>query len=82
MNHAEQVNIHYAKTHLSRLVADVARGAQVIIAKAGKPMAMLVPIAPVRRARKPGFVKGRIKIADDFDATLPTDVLAGFEGRR
>lgn len=82
MNDVEQVNIHDAKTHLSRLVEDVARGAQVVIAKAGKPMARLVPIAPARRVRQPGFLKGKIKIADDFDSALPADVLDAFEGRK
>lgn len=81
MKASGQVNIHNAKTHLSRLVDEVARGGEVVIAKAGKPLAKLVPIKPAARARKPGFLKGKIKIADDFDAPLPPEVLAAFEGR-
>ncbi len=73
------VNVHEAKTHLSRLLTRVARGEEVVIAKAGKPIARLVPIAP-RRERVLGFDAGRIVIAEDFDAPLPEDVLAGFEG--
>lgn len=75
------VNIHEAKTHLSRLVDDVAAGAEVIIAKAGKPMARLIPIvAPVKK-KKLGLLKGKVKIAADFNAPLADDVLASFEGR-
>lgn len=81
MQEFEQVNIHEAKTNLSRLVDKVASGTEVVIAKAGKPMARLVPIKPVLRVRKPGFLKGKIKIADDFDAPLPPQVLDAFEGR-
>ena len=81
MKERAQVNIHDAKTNLSRLVDDVANGAEIVIAKAGKPMAKLVPIKPAVRARKPGFLKGKIKIADDFDAPLPPDMLDVFEGR-
>ena len=75
-----QFNIHDAKTNLSRLVDDVANGAEIVIAKAGKPMAKLVPIKPTPRVRKPGFLKGKIKIADDFDAPLPSGILDAFEG--
>lgn len=76
-----QVNIHEAKTHLSRLVDQVAAGAEIVIAKAGKPMARLVPLAPPRPLRKFGVLKGKIEIADDFDAPLPDDLLDLFEGR-
>ena len=75
-----KVNIHEAKTNLSRLVDEVTAGAEIVIAKAGKPVAKLVPIGPAR-ARKPGFLKGRIKIAADFDAPLPAELLDTFEGR-
>lgn len=75
------VNIHKAKTHFSRLIEDVKEGNEVVIAKAGEPVAKLVPINPKKPVRKPGFLKGRINIADDFDATLPADVLNAFEGR-
>ena len=78
---ANTVNIHEAKTHLSRLVDEVAAGAEIIIAKAGKPMARLSPIvAPVRKKRL-GLLNGKIIVADDFNAPLNDDVLASFEGR-
>lgn len=76
-----QVNIHEAKTHLSRLVDDVASGDEIIIAKAGKPVARLVGVTPNRAPRRPGLLKGKIRIADDFDAPLPADVVEIFEGR-
>jgi prevent-host-death family protein len=75
------INIHEAKTHLSRIVDEVAAGAEVIIAKAGKPMARLTPIAGVQRPKKLGLLKGKIKVPDDFNAPLPDDVIASFEGR-
>ena len=80
MNDRAQVNMHEAKTNLSRLVDRVADGVEIVIAKAGKPVAKLVPIAPAKRVRKPGFLKGRIKIAPDFDAPLPPETLDAFEG--
>lgn len=52
-----------------------------MIARAGKPAAMLVPVPAQKAARKPGAMKGKIRIADDFDAPLPDDVQAAFEGR-
>jgi antitoxin (DNA-binding transcriptional repressor) of toxin-antitoxin stability system len=66
----DQVNIHHAKTHLSRLVEDVAGGAEVWIAKGGKPMARLVPLRAAGPARRPGLLKGRLKIGEDFEAPL------------
>jgi prevent-host-death family protein len=64
-----QVNLHEAKTHLSRLVDAAAKGEEIVIAKAGKPMARLVPLRPaVRKERKPGVLKGKIWIAENFDA--------------
>ena len=75
------VNMHEAKTHLSRLVARVRAGEQIVIAKAGEPVAVLAPFVKRPRRRKPGFDKGRIWVSDDFDAPLPDDVQAGFEGR-
>jgi prevent-host-death family protein len=78
---ATTVNIHEAKTHLSRLVEEVAAGAEVIITKAGKPIARLTPIsAPVRKKRL-GLLKGRIKVPEDFNAPLDEATLAAFEGR-
>lgn len=74
-----QVNIHEAKTQLSRLVKEAAKGKEIVIAIAGKPAARLVPLeaAPTKR-RKPGRLKGKIRIADDFDAPLPDDLLEQF----
>jgi prevent-host-death family protein len=73
-------NIHDAKTNLSRIVDDVAAGAEVIIAKAGKPMARLVPIHVPVRSKKLGLLKGKIKVADDFNAPLNEETLGLFEG--
>lgn len=75
------VNIHEAKTHLSRIIEEVASNHEIVtIAKAGKPMARLVPIVPERPQRVFGFLEGKIRIAEDFDAPLPEDVLKTFEG--
>lgn len=72
-----KVNLHEAKTHLSRLVEAAARGEEIIIAKAGKPMARLVPLRPsARRERKPGVLKGKIWIAEDFDAPVTAEELS------
>jgi prevent-host-death family protein len=76
----ETVNIHQAKSQLSKLIERVTAGEEIVIAKAGKPVARLVP-ATSRSPRKPGLLKGRIRIAKDFDAPLPESVLALFEGR-
>jgi len=70
----QQINIHEAKTHLSRLLEDVSEGGEVVIAKHGKPIARLVPFKTKAITRKPGSLKGKIKIADDFDAPLPDDI--------
>lgn len=75
------VNIHQAKTHFSKLVDAVMLGEEIIIAKAGKPAAKLVPITTEKPNRKPGALKGKIKIAKDFDAALPDDILDAFEGK-
>ena len=75
------INVHEAKTHLSRILEEVAAGAEVVIAKAGKPVARLVPIEPVVRPKSLGLLRGRITVPDDFDAPLPPEVLAEFEGR-
>ncbi len=75
------VNIHEAKTHLSRLVDEVAAGAEIIIAKAGKPLARLTPIAGPGRKKHLGLLKGKIKIPDDFNAALDEKTLSEFEGR-
>jgi len=74
------VNIHEAKTHLSRLVDEVSSGEEIIIAKAGKPLAKLVALTATAKKRKLGILKGKLTAPEDFDATLPEEVLASFEG--
>ena len=76
----KSVNIHEAKTHLSRLLDEVSRGEEVTIAKAGKPIARLVPVTSSRPTRTPGFLRGKIRMSDDFDAPLPDDIQRSFEG--
>lgn len=71
------VNLYEAKTQLSALVDDAAAGAEIIIAKNGKPMAKLVPLRD-RPRRKPGRFKDKIWISDDFDAPLPQDIIDSF----
>lgn len=75
------INIHEAKTTFSRLIENVLQGEDVTIARAGKPVARLVPIKEPKMTRKPGSLKGKIVIANDFDAPLPSDFQAAFEGR-
>jgi prevent-host-death family protein len=74
-----QVNIHDAKTHLSRLVKEAAKGKEIVIAIAGKPAARLVALeaAPAMK-RKPGRLKGRIRVGADFDAPLSDELLEQF----
>lgn len=73
------VNIHEAKTHLSRLLQRVALGEEIVIGKAGKPVAKLVPYHDRPGPRSPGGWKGRVRIAPDFD-DIPEDVAAAFRG--
>ncbi|MBA2438359.1 MAG: type II toxin-antitoxin system Phd/YefM family antitoxin [Acidimicrobiia bacterium] len=73
------VNMHEAKTHLSRLVARAAAGEDIVIGKAGKPVARLVPYSERTEPRKPGGLKGKIWIADDFDET-PQWLIDAIEG--
>lgn len=68
------VNIHTAKTQLSRLIEAVERGEDVVIARNGQPVARLVALEPRKPLRKPGSARGRIRIHDDFDAPLPSDI--------
>jgi len=75
------VNIHEAKTHLSRLVEEVSKGGEIIIARAGTPVARLISMRPTRKRRKLGWLAGKFTVPDDFDAPLPDDVIADFEGR-
>ena len=74
-------NIHEAKTHFSRLVERVMRGEEVVIGKAGRPVARLVPYVEDRGPRVPGGGEGRVRVADDFDE-LPEEVEAAFRGER
>lgn len=76
----QTVNIHEAKSQLSRLIEAVVSGEEVVIAKAGTPVVRLVAVDKKPKLRF-GLMKGKIKIADDFNAPLPDDVLATFEGR-
>ena len=76
------VNIHEAKTHFSKLVDTAMHGEEIIIAKAGKPAARLVPLREAVREIQFGLMQGEVEIAENFDAPLPEDVLAGFEGEK
>ncbi len=73
------VNVHEAKTHFSKLLERVALGEEVVIARAGHPIAKLVPIAPDIPERSPGSARGDVWVGEDFDAPLPADLQAGFE---
>ena len=75
-----RLNLYEAKTHLSSLVDEAAAGAEIIIAKAGRPLAKLVPFREPAR-RRPGRAKGRIVIGDNFDAPLPATLMEAFGGR-
>jgi prevent-host-death family protein len=74
------VNIHEAKTTLSQLLESVLAGEDVIISKAGTPLARLVPYHTVKKPRSPDIWKGKVTMADDFDDPLPTEILNGFLG--
>ena len=75
------VNIHEAKTHLSKLLARVAKGDQIVIGRAGTPIAKLVPYRTPLQGRRPGIWKGKVVIAKDFDR-LPREVERAFRGSR
>ena len=74
------VNVHEAKTHLSHLLARVARGEEIVIGKAGKPVAKLVPYREAQGPRSPGAWQRRVHIAPDFDE-LPREIKAAFHGK-
>jgi prevent-host-death family protein len=74
----DRVSVHEAKTHLSRLLQEVQEGAAIVITRGGKPVARLVPLAA--EPRRPGRLKGKIRIAKDFDAPLPEELLRHFRG--
>lgn len=73
------VNVHEAKTHLSKLLLRVSRGEEVMIARSGEPVARLTGLKKRSQKRKPGSAKGKIKLASNFDDPLPEDMLKGFE---
>lgn len=75
---SETFNLYQAKTHLSELVDRAEKGEEIVIAKAGRPVARLVPLAGTRQGRVPGGAEGAVWIAEDFDAPLPAEVLAVF----
>ncbi len=77
----QMVDIHEAKTQFSCLVDAAAGGEEIVIAKAGKPVARLVPMERVKVVRRFGGLKGKVRIAQDFDAPLHDAVIAAFEGR-
>jgi len=76
------VNIYEAKTNFSRLVEQAAAGEEIVIAKAGKPLARLSPLRDGKGPRKPGCLAGRFYVSDDFDAPLPDELLDAFEGKQ
>jgi len=73
-----QVNIYEAKSKFSKLISRAIAGEEIIIAKSGKPVAKLVPFAKPPKDRKAGSAKGKILVADDFDAPLPDEMLKEF----
>jgi prevent-host-death family protein len=73
-----EVNIHEAKTHLSKLLERVALGEEVVIAKAGKPVARLVPVDTRPRRRKLGIAKGEFIVPEDFNDPLPKEIEDSF----
>lgn len=78
----EKINVHDAKTHLSRLLDRAQEGEEFVIAKAGKPVARLGPLTASARKRRLGLLDGKFRIPDDFNEPLPDQVIAAFEGRR
>jgi prevent-host-death family protein len=75
------VNVHDAKTHFSKLLARVERGQEIVIARAGKPVARLVPSASEPMAPIFGADRGTFTVPDDFDSPLPEEILSAFEGK-
>ena len=77
----QTINIHEAKTRLSRLLEQVAEGEEIIIARAGKAIARLVPLDAPAKKHQLGLLKGKLNVPDDFDTPLADDELSRFEGR-
>jgi len=73
------INVYEAKTHFSKLLVRVEAGEEIIIARAGKPVARLIPYAEKTSKRSPGSAKGKIWISPDFDAPLPEAIIENFE---
>jgi prevent-host-death family protein len=78
----KQVNIHEAKTELSKLVERAEAGEEIVIARAGKPAAKLVPVTKSRGRRRLGLLDGKYRVPDNFNAPLPESIIRAFEGRR
>jgi prevent-host-death family protein len=78
----QTVNIHEAKIHISHLLESVIAGEEIIIAKAGSPVARLIPFRAFYKPRQPGALAGKLKIADDFDAPLPEPIASAFRGEQ
>jgi prevent-host-death family protein len=76
----QMINLYDAKTQLSQLVERAAAGEEIVIAKAGRPMALLVPIKRRSAPRVPGALKGKIMIGPDFEAPLPDEIARAFRG--
>ncbi len=79
----QTINIHEAKTHLSRLVEEAAQGNAFIIAKAGKPMVKVLPLSAeeLKGVEKLGFMTGEISVPDDFDSLEGPEITQLFEGK-
>ncbi|CAM3877141.1 type II toxin-antitoxin system Phd/YefM family antitoxin [Roseateles saccharophilus] len=77
----ESVNIYDAKTRLSQLVDKAAAGEDVVVSRNGKPLVRITKLEVPKRRIKFGLLKGKLTVPTDFDATLPDEVVAGFEGR-
>ncbi len=78
----ETINIHEAKTHLSRLVEKAAKGEAFIIAKAGKPMVKVIPLEAEEPKRRTGFMKGQISVPKDFDTMMSAEIEEMFYGEK
>jgi prevent-host-death family protein len=78
----KQVNIHEAKTELSKLVERAEAGEEIVIARAGKPAAKLVPVTKSRGRRRLGLLDGKFRVPDNFNAPLPESIIRAFEDRR
>jgi prevent-host-death family protein len=75
-----QMNVHQAKTHLSKLLDQAIAGEEVVIMRSGKPLVRLIPVESAPAPRVLGTAKGDFTVPDDFNEPLPDDVLAQFEG--